>query len=599
MPAEVIANNASVGSLSESFLDRALKIYVAGAADPVFDPEQARDALAYAQRTLEKGARVLLRLFATPASFNAGLRRVCEGAVSRAVGSALPSNACRWHRCGEVETCRSPNLTIQVCFIVPERRQREAGCRADVLFVRQLGDAVRLRGFMHPGTRVRVTGEAPKLEGSEAQLQVFTKAGEREYTPNFTSKIPSTPVAGSLVACGAGAVKDVLVVGAGMAGAFAAHSLKLRGFRLSVVDAGAVPASGASALYAALAHPHWEAVDTSGFRLTAAGTMRLAELLEAHPECVHASGLLDLAIDEEEERHFRQAALSVAKVGAKGGHHPYVSEFLEADAASRTAGTRVRFGGWWYAEGRLVNAGALVRTLLKGIASPVLTNMPVRLRREEGVWLAFNRAGVVVAKAQAVVAAAGLASGALFGDEADDYGISPLYGRISILRSCDCRTLAAPVTGRGYAARTADGYVGVGATYERACEPVLSVKEAHAHNLAILPRLFEGADACVPCGFYEGVRAVAADRMPIAGPMVDMPALRALDANRTEAAQVPLLPQAWGLFALGSRGLSWGLMLAEVLAARMAGEPAPIVHSLEESLSPARHALRRRRAKTR
>ena len=57
--------------------------------------------------------------------------------------------------------------------------------QADVLFVRQLGDAVRLRGFMHPGTRVRVTGEAPKLEGSEAQLQVFTKAGERESRPKF------------------------------------------------------------------------------------------------------------------------------------------------------------------------------------------------------------------------------------------------------------------------------------------------------------------------------------------------------------------------------------------------------------------------------
>ena len=97
MPAEVIANNASVGSLSESFLDRALKIYVAGAADPVFDPEQARDALAYAQRTLEKGARVLLRLFATPASFNFAccrerLAEQCMSVASVRRGRDLPQS---------------------------------------------------------------------------------------------------------------------------------------------------------------------------------------------------------------------------------------------------------------------------------------------------------------------------------------------------------------------------------------------------------------------------------------------------------------------------------------------------------------------------
>ncbi len=464
--------------------------------------------------------------------------------------------------------------SILLCFsrLEDKRMRREAPCEPDVLFLHDFDELARFRGFVHAGTRIRL------LDSNRKSPPAFLNSlPNGDFSPKHARAAPTL----------ARTVRDVLIVGAGMAGAFAAHALCRRGFRLSVVDAGCVPASGASALYAGLAHPHWEAKETYGYRLTRAGTECLAELLEAYPNCVHKCGVLDLAVDPAEEERFRrtcQALQQECKIP--------VARFLSAEAARSCCGMPVRFGGLWYESGRLVNAGGLVRALFDATKAPVLTNAEIRLRQENGLWLAVNSAGVVLAKASAVVAASGLQSPQLFGDSPEEYGVSPLYGRISLLRDTDCMGLAVPVTGRGYAARTQDGYVGVGATYERGDEPVLSAQEAHAENAAILRRLLLDAGRVFPCGFYEGIRAVAKDRMPIMGAMADIRAIVGLDPMRIEAKDVPLLEKAWGIFALGSRGLSWGLILAEALAAQMAGEFSPLTRSLLDAVSPAGHALR-------
>ena len=53
----------------------------------------------------------------------------------------------------------------------------------------------------------------------------------------------------------------VIVVGAGLAGAFVTEALQARGVRVTVLDAHQVPAAGASALCCGLLHPHWQAAN--------------------------------------------------------------------------------------------------------------------------------------------------------------------------------------------------------------------------------------------------------------------------------------------------------------------------------------------------
>lgn len=480
---------------------------------------------------------------------------------------------------------------LRLCFCRIDRKalRRQVPCEPQSIFVGRIEDIEALRGFLHVGTRVHILKGADCDEPA-GTLKNCCRCSERVFELKHGRPAPAVRHFH----------RDVLIIGAGMAGAFAGHVLARRGFKLAVVDAGCVPGSGASALYAGLAHPHWEMKTTNAFRLTRMGTARLATLLENYPDCCHAKGVLDLAVDAKEEAHFHEAHEKASK--NEFFDDLPVCRFLSADNARLRCGVATRYGGWWYEQGRLVNIGRLVRRLLADTRAPILTYNEIRLRREGSDWVAVNKAGVVIAKAHAVVAAAGLSSAMLFGGSPAEYGVSPLYGRISILRDTDCTLLAVPVTGRGYVARTADGYVGVGATYEKGGKPMLSSEEAHACNRAVLDRLFSSVvqtdKAIMPCGFYEGVRAVAKDRMPIAGAMVDMPSFKRhadADLTRLEPRQLPLLENAWGLFALGSRGLSWGLVLAEALAAQMADELSPLTMTLQEAVSPAKHALRARR----
>jgi len=68
-------------------------------------------------------------------------------------------------------------------------------------------------------------------------------------------------------------------------------------------------------------------------------------------------------------------------------------------------------------------------------------------------------------------------------------------------------------------------------------------------------------------------RSVAADRVPLVG-------------------ADPLRHGLWHLRALASRGLVWSPLAAELLAAEMSGDPAPLARSLRALMSPQRSVLK-------
>jgi tRNA 5-methylaminomethyl-2-thiouridine biosynthesis bifunctional protein len=98
--------------------------------------------------------------------------------------------------------------------------------------------------------------------------------------------------------------------------------------------------------------------------------------------------------------------------------------------------------------------------------------------------------------------------------------------------------------------------------------------EDHAANLARLevlsPALAQAlqpqfADGSVQA--WTGVRCASADRRPLVG---------------------QLAPGLWIAAAMGSRGLSFGVLAGELLAARLHGEPLPIERKLADALDAAR-----------
>ena len=150
-------------------------------------------------------------------------------------------------------------------------------------------------------------------------------------------------------------------------------------------------------------------------------------------------------------------------------------------------------------------------------------------------------------------------------------------------------TLKTALTGDGYVAKTPDGFCAVGATYEPGEMRGVSVEEAHEHNLSTFPKLTGAMPSVVARGFYEGIRAVAQDRMPLAGRGFTAKETEGLSFKaRPEARAIPRAEDLWICTGFGSRGITWGLACAEAVAADMAGEPSALTKALKASVDPAR-----------
>ena len=376
----------------------------------------------------------------------------------------------------------------------------------------------------------------------------------------------------------------VLIVGAGLAGAMTAWELSLRGCRSVVVDAGFVSGSGASALYAGLIHPHWQASDSPLFQLTRAGFEAMTQTLPDFPEAFIPTGVVDAASSDEEYEKWREAAASDRPV-----HLPEdFASLLERQEASSRTGLELLRGGWLYPKAGLVHAGRFARSLLKESGAEVLTNMSVRLARRDGMWEAVNASGAIVAKASRAVVCAALETPSVLGLPRETMGLSPLYGRISLPRETDLSELRCALTGDGYVAKT-EGFCAVGATYEPGEAPCVTVNEAHEHNLSTFNKLMGLRPDVLASSFYEGVRAVPADRMPLAGRGWTTSEIDGLSFKGVpEVGSIPRAEGLWICAGFGSRGLTWGLACARHVAADVTGDIQMLPKSLAVKLDPAR-----------
>jgi tRNA 5-methylaminomethyl-2-thiouridine biosynthesis bifunctional protein len=114
----------------------------------------------------------------------------------------------------------------------------------------------------------------------------------------------------------------------------------------------------------------------------------------------------------------------------------------------------------------------------------------------------------------------------------------------------------------------------MGSSYQDAVEPERSDAANHAINLAHLKQLLPEVATLLGPAFesgrvkaWTGVRCITADRLPVVGPM---------QANGQSG--------LWVCAGMGSRGLSFSALCAELLAARMGGEPLPVEGKLADAL---------------
>lgn len=88
-------------------------------------------------------------------------------------------------------------------------------------------------------------------------------------------------------------------------------------------------------------------------------------------------------------------------------------------------------------------------------------------------------------------------------------------------------------------------------------------------------------------GARSSVRYATRDHLPVAGPVPVASALAGLAAG-TVLPNIPRLPGLFILSGYGSRGLVWAALLAQLVGARISGEPDPLTSDLVDAVDPAR-----------
>lgn len=367
------------------------------------------------------------------------------------------------------------------------------------------------------------------------------------------------------------ALGHCVVVGSGLAGAAAAAALACRGWRVTVLDAADSPAAGASGLPAGLLVPHSSPDDNLLSRLSRSGvraTLREAETLLRAGEDWSPTGVLERFMDALPEPSANEArATNVWQSPADAQHNQLA---MLAPAAP----------GCWHEKAAWIKPARLVQAWLGRPGVSWRGNVMVDRLTQQGVqWLLLDSSGQLLAEADLVVVAAAGASAKLLGRELP---LQPVRGQVSWdLQQPGQAFPPFPINGLGHFVPQvvmAEGKAWFcGSTFSRGETNLAPRRADHDENLARLQALLPAvADQLAPAfeagsvKTWTGVRWASTNRRPLLGEVE---------------------PGLWLSTAMGSRGLTFAALCAQLLVARLHDEPLPLDHALAQALEAglARH----------
>ncbi|MCV2423251.1 FAD-dependent 5-carboxymethylaminomethyl-2-thiouridine(34) oxidoreductase MnmC [Paucibacter sp. DJ2R-2] len=402
------------------------------------------------------------------------------------------------------------------------------------------------------------------------------------------------PAARAALAPGA---RTALVLGAGLAGAACAWALAQRGIACTVIDEHGGPAQASSGNPGGLFHGTLNPDDGIHARFNRAAALETERVLRSLPDLPWLQrGLLRV----ESERDAVQMQALIERLSLP----PDYVQAMDAAQAQALSGLALDRPAWFYPGGGALPPAAYVAALLAHSRAALRWHSPVlRLSQNtDASWQAWGADGQLLGEAPLLVLAGGHRAQALLQDLAPDLPLLRLRGQLSHVAEGGPRPLR-PVAGQGYAIADPDKGFWCGATsQENDPEAELRVAD-HAHNLGQFADLaglgLAQAERLQASGGRVGWRLATPDRLPLVGGLTQTaPAPSTEESASALPDQLRFMPRRTGLavcMALGSRGIGWAALCAQVLAAQVTGAPVPLPASLIEAIDPARFLLRRQR----
>lgn len=489
-------------------------------------------------------------------------------ALARALARAWPPPIAGFHR------LHFEGGRVMLTLILGDAREAmpQVEASADALFLDGFAPA-RNPAMWSP----EVVRELARIAAPGATLATWTVAGGvRAALSGAGFRVEKRPGFGAkremLVGVREGAAnlppvdRRALVVGAGIAGTLCGAGLARRGWDVTLLDERPRVAVATAGIMRPIANVR-DALNAQLSRGAFLHALQHFANLErdGYPLGWNRCGVLQLAKDADDEARFEAIARSLEYPAA-------FLEYVDAVRAASIAGRRVDRGGWWIPHGCVVSVASLI-VASHAAGSPGLREIRgrrvERIERADGEWRAHDASGDSLAQAPVIVVA-NAADAARLVPEAK-LALSAVRGQVTFLPPGGARRLEVVVSGNGYIAPMPEGGHTIGATYGHDDFDAAVRRADHLENLARAESMVPGFTAGIEVATLEGrtgFRTTVPDRLPVYGAIGDQ-----------------------GLFVatgLGSRGLLWAPIGAELLACRLESEPLPVPRDFAGALSPQR-----------
>lgn len=422
------------------------------------------------------------------------------------------------------------------------------------------------------------------------------------FAPRFTPRRPP-----SRTAFTGSHDRHALIVGGGLAGCAASWALAQQGWRSTVFDRHANPAQEASGNPAGLFHGIVNAQDGAHARFNRAAALQARQAAThaiADGASGSAAGLIRLETAASDARAMRSL------LEALGLPADY-AQAIDADSASTLAGVRLHRPAWFFPGGGWIDPGHLARSFLARAGADVTWRGEAQVQRIErvtGGWRLFDADNRMSGEAEVVVLANAGDCLRLLGRPA--WPVEAIRGQLTQVRTAlltqqGLVSPRLPIAGSGYLLPDLDGATWFGAT-SKADDPDPSVRiEDHRLNVAQLERLF-GQPLAMDLQRLDGRTAwrwTSRDRLPVVGAVPDFDRVDVVLSGSTglRLDSPRFVPRLHGLFvfgALGSRGITWSALAAQVLASWVSGAPTPLEADLIDAIDPARFTSRAQRRRS-
>jgi tRNA 5-methylaminomethyl-2-thiouridine biosynthesis bifunctional protein len=396
-------------------------------------------------------------------------------------------------------------------------------------------------------------------------------------------------------------VSNVLVVGAGLAGANTAFALANQGIKVTVWEKGSHIACGASGNPQGMLYPKLASQDTPVNRFYLSAYLRAADLysrLDKNNEFWDQCGLIQIPKNDKEAGRFEK--LLQDKL--------YPDSILQA-SKDRKGSLFLPLSGW-------VVLTSLCEKLLShdnitvNLNNPLEALTPVKDNGKTVGWNAVSK-GEEVHFSHVVLCTANDTKALNITPNTPDY---PIRGQVSYTTMDNakeaCQRIGEPIDKLhfqkvlcdfGYVSPSINGLLHFGSTYDLKDQDDQVREEGHKRNLAILESLLilpKDTFKTEDCGGRVSFRCAVPDYTPIVGPVqterVYQEAYAALQKNAKWKSNETAEPiqQLYLNIGHGSRGLISTPLSGQYIASLILGTPSPLEQTVSHKLHPSRFVIR-------